>query len=488
MIIDNDSNSQNSFPNSIPLHVSSIDSRSLNPPKMKVSNGSVTTKSTTKKRAKPASGKKKKSVDSPIFLQKTYHMIDSCDASIATWSEDGSTFVVKDPDIFAKQVIPQFFKHNNFSSFVRQLNFYGFRKIKNDPIRLRGDDGPDSRYWRFRHEYFLRGRPDLLSEIRKANHSQGADQEEVNALKSEVSQLREQLSTMQADMEKVTAMMQIMNQNQTNIAPQSVNTHVAQAPPARKESLSTSDMEEEEDEHDHNMELHPYEATIPSPSPVNKKIKLEPDFHIRPPPQTPASLALPAIDFTLPKPDMIQPDRQISRMSIGSFDPSSLDELLTEPLPQDEFSIFHEMATNDTTPASSAQITSAENALVAMGSQQIENTTGANGQYETVLDRNPSLRQKFQYALSCLPMDMQRLFVERLVGMVSNPDTMQQHVDAVNALAVAASNRDGEGQKKGDVPLQLAVATLGAFLTQYANAKSNGDAKRPFYNYPQLEG
>ena len=317
-------------------------------------------------------------------------------------------------------------------------------------------------------------------------------------MKSEVSQLREQLSTMQADMEKVTAMMQIMNQNQTNNSvapqPQSVSTHhhpvaVQAAPPARKESLSTSDMEEEEDEHDHNMELHSsYEVTIPSPSPVHKKIKLEPDFHIRPPPQTPASLALPAIDFTLPKPDMIKPDRQISRMSIGSFDPSSLDELLTEPLPQDEFSIFHEMATNDTSSASSAQITSAENALVAMGSQQIENTTGANGQYETVLDRNPSLRQKFQYALSCLPMDMQRLFVERLVGMVSNPDTMQQHVDAVNALAVAASNRDGEGQKKGDVPLQLAVATLGAFLTQYANAKSNGDPKRPFYNYPQLEG
>ena len=34
-------------------------------------------------------------------------------------------FVVKDPDTFASQIIPQYFDHNKFSSFARQLNFYG---------------------------------------------------------------------------------------------------------------------------------------------------------------------------------------------------------------------------------------------------------------------------------------------------------------------------------------------------------------------------
>ena len=34
-------------------------------------------------------------------------------------------FVVKDPDQFAADIIPQYFDHNKFSSFARQLNFYG---------------------------------------------------------------------------------------------------------------------------------------------------------------------------------------------------------------------------------------------------------------------------------------------------------------------------------------------------------------------------
>lgn len=68
----------------------------------------------------------------PLFLRKTYQMLEACPPEYAGWSESGESFMIKDPDLFAQHVIPQYFSHNNFSSFVRQLNFYGFRKVKQD--------------------------------------------------------------------------------------------------------------------------------------------------------------------------------------------------------------------------------------------------------------------------------------------------------------------------------------------------------------------
>jgi hypothetical protein len=42
---------------------------------------------------------------------------------IACWSEAGDSFIIKESNRFAEEVIPTVYKHNKFTSFVRQLNF-----------------------------------------------------------------------------------------------------------------------------------------------------------------------------------------------------------------------------------------------------------------------------------------------------------------------------------------------------------------------------
>ncbi|KAG0481599.1 hypothetical protein HPP92_012085 [Vanilla planifolia] len=98
--------------------------------------------------------KSQKSVPAP-FLTKTYQLVDDpCTNHIVSWGEDATTFVVWRPPEFARDVLPNYFKHNNFSSFVRQLNTYGFRKIVADR-------------WEFANEFFRKGETNLLTEIHR---------------------------------------------------------------------------------------------------------------------------------------------------------------------------------------------------------------------------------------------------------------------------------------------------------------------------------
>jgi heat shock transcription factor len=79
---------------------------------------------------------------------------------------------VVDEDEFAKKLIPELFKHNNYASFVRQLNMYGFHKrvgLSDNSMRASERKGKSPN--EYENKYFIRGHPNLLWLITKPKNN-----------------------------------------------------------------------------------------------------------------------------------------------------------------------------------------------------------------------------------------------------------------------------------------------------------------------------
>ena len=77
---------------------------------------------------------KKLSKTEPSFLSKLYQILNTKEYnSCIRWSNDGKSIIISDSASLTKKVLPKFYNHHNFASFVRQLNMYNFHKIRTDP-------------------------------------------------------------------------------------------------------------------------------------------------------------------------------------------------------------------------------------------------------------------------------------------------------------------------------------------------------------------
>ncbi|XP_072514271.1 heat shock factor protein 1 isoform X2 [Salminus brasiliensis] len=107
------------------------------------------------------------------------------------WTLEGCSFVVLDEQRFSKDVLPLYYKHCNMTSFVRQLNMYGFHKVVPVDCGLLKEDGRGDSV-EFQHEHFRRDQPHLLSLIRrKVSVSRGVDDAgQISQVLLEVSHVR----------------------------------------------------------------------------------------------------------------------------------------------------------------------------------------------------------------------------------------------------------------------------------------------------------
>ncbi|RHY04366.1 hypothetical protein DYB25_003121 [Aphanomyces astaci] len=71
-----------------------------------------------------------------IFIQRLVALLEAGPHDIVGWADDGQSFVIYQPTPFAANVLPVYYGHRKFPTFLRMLNFYGFHRCRSKHVEF----------------------------------------------------------------------------------------------------------------------------------------------------------------------------------------------------------------------------------------------------------------------------------------------------------------------------------------------------------------
>jgi hypothetical protein len=359
----------------------------------------------------------------------------------------------------------------------QQLNFYSFRKIKYaDTIRIDPEmEKETANYWRFRHEKFQRGKPQLLTEIKRMNGQKTlttatsnanatpnsvtsssaktvvtVSKDEEKGVKSEVQVLKKKIEEMTKNIDNLTAMVHKVSLKQD--VPAAFGQQPAEdAAGNKRKKVGVAPVPEDENIRPDEMLSRPDEM-LSRPDEMLSGMDFEE-----------MDIAVPEI----PSPMRLSPETsatsQLTRISEIS-DNEFVDQLFTAFKEEEVEEVFKLDAPLEAT-------------LLPLPPVAVREP-------EPEVDKNmdqpdPELMRRLGDALMLLPRETQEMIVDRLIAAVTSADSLEIVTQAAASLKQEAPTKvvtiklppsaiPQSPAEQQEATLPLAAATLAALLHHYS--------------------
>lgn len=168
------------------------------------------------------------------FIPTLYEIVSNpANHHIVEWNEAGDGFFIKNLNDFKNKLLQQHYGHSNFDNFVRQLNYYGFRK--------------NSHQLEYRQPEFLRGQKNKAALIKRKNSEAGVQvKSSISTLQTQIAELRDQYDDIHKTQIMILKLISSFVPN--NVAEEAMREIGTMPQLVRSESPQSSDSSREETE------------------------------------------------------------------------------------------------------------------------------------------------------------------------------------------------------------------------------------------------